>query len=353
MTLEELGAVLKEKRESRGLSTAQVADSLKIAERHVLGLEAGDLSSMPHKAYARGFLRSYAKFIGVSEEDYEPVLHSLAPEQNLSKAVYEPDITARPHRDTRWMGILLSLLVACLIGWAVWHFGLINLLIHDGGKETSALAPMQSKDPTDVVAQISSRRDNATVSRSGGPAASGSVSQNTLPGLQSPAQKTPGMPAGAGSASSAGSPTQGDAARQPLAGVVPAGSPWGTLQGNATLAGKAGLAASPSQPQATPASTNPNLPPALLNAAPADGQHKLVLVADETCWMQVTSDSGKPQQHTLHKGDSLPLSFSNRLVLRLGNAGGVRIVYDGQEFADRGRVGQVRTLTFPPTTTHQ
>ena len=140
--------------------------------------------------------------------------------------------------------------------------------------------------------------------------------------------------------------------RQPLQGTVPAGSPWGTLQGNATLAGQAGLAGGQAAPPA-----NPNMPPGSPAAQPAPdaadlqalpGQHKIVIAADETCWMQATPDGGKAQQHTMKQGETLSFPFSAKLVLRLGNAGGVRIWYDGQELGDRGRPGQVRTLTFPP-----
>ncbi|MBQ4124345.1 MAG: DUF4115 domain-containing protein, partial [Desulfovibrio sp.] len=51
---------------------------------------------------------------------------------------------------------------------------------------------------------------------------------------------------------------------------------------------------------------------------------------------------------TMKAGETLSFPFSAKLVLRLGNAGGVRIWYDGQEFGERGRSGQVRTLHFPP-----
>lgn len=358
MTLEELGAALRAKREERGLTLENVSEKLKISTSHLADLEKGDLSGMPHKIYAKGFLRSYARFLGLPEDDYQPVLQSLTPDSQavVSQTVFEPDVSARPHRDTRWIGIVLSLALACLIAWAVWRFGLIDFVTKESGLGSTVQAPMQTKNPQDSIAPGS---QNATkpAARTSGPVdqkaqAPAQKSGSALNDMQAPAQRTPGMPAGAGSSTSAGSPSQnaGGTARQPLAGVVPADSPWGTLQGNATLAGQAGLAGNGTKP--SPQAVNPNMPAgADLTALP--GQHKIVLVADETCWMQATADSGKPEQHTMKKGETLSFPFTAKLVLRLGNAGGVRIIYDGQELQDRGRSGQVRTMTFPPAPQQQ
>lgn len=49
---------------------------------------------------------------------------------------------------------------------------------------------------------------------------------------------------------------------------------------------------------------------------------------------------------SLRKGDTFALTFTKSLELKLGNAGGVRIRYNGEELAAPGQSGQVRTLTF-------
>ena len=51
---------------------------------------------------------------------------------------------------------------------------------------------------------------------------------------------------------------------------------------------------------------------------------------------------------SLRKGDTFALTFTKSLELKLGNAGGVRLRYDGEELPPVGATGQVRTLTFPP-----
>ncbi len=49
----------------------------------------------------------------------------------------------------------------------------------------------------------------------------------------------------------------------------------------------------------------------------------------------------------MHKGDTLNVDFEEKLVVKLGNAGGVEVVYDGKALPALGKVGQVKTVTFP------
>ena len=63
MTFEELGASLRAEREKRGLRLDDAANKLKINPRQLRALENGDMAALPHAAYARGFIRSYANWL--------------------------------------------------------------------------------------------------------------------------------------------------------------------------------------------------------------------------------------------------------------------------------------------------
>ncbi len=63
--LQELGNYLRHTRESRGLGLAEVVETTKIRSRYLQAIEDGDLSIMPGIVYARGFIRSYADFLGL------------------------------------------------------------------------------------------------------------------------------------------------------------------------------------------------------------------------------------------------------------------------------------------------
>ena len=314
-------------------------------------------------------MRSYAKFLKVESEACKPVLDLLSPTQEYDTPVYTPERAARPRRHRPWIGVLASLFMACLIGFAVWYFNLMDLVVRETSDEPQTVAPMPSSASPTLDRQMREREENVRRAQ-----AERAQSQGTLQGavsgvnpnlpqgapgsfdknMQSPAQATPGMPRGAGSSVSEGSPTLSlvdPGEREPLPAVVTPGSPWSTLQGNATIAGEAGLATpEPTQESGVSGinSLNPNLPQGVNPASQAQGTNTVVVVAETMCWTSVTVDNARSVQRTLQAGESLTLSFAESLRLRLGNAGGVRVFYNGREL-DRGRQGQVRNWNFPLT----
>ncbi|HKW69310.1 MAG TPA: helix-turn-helix transcriptional regulator [Candidatus Dormibacteraeota bacterium] len=63
------GAVLAAKRGERGLSIEQVAASTRIRAEHLRALEADDFERFPAPVYAKGFLRTYATYLGLDSEE--------------------------------------------------------------------------------------------------------------------------------------------------------------------------------------------------------------------------------------------------------------------------------------------
>lgn len=63
------GAKLRAARERKGLTLEQVASETRISRRHLEHLEAGDLSMMPGRTYVVGFARTYAKTVGLNQEE--------------------------------------------------------------------------------------------------------------------------------------------------------------------------------------------------------------------------------------------------------------------------------------------
>ncbi|PKN82915.1 MAG: hypothetical protein CVU46_17705 [Chloroflexi bacterium HGW-Chloroflexi-8] len=62
-----LGQVLKETRESRGLSLADVSFQTKIREHYLDALEKDQISNLPSPVQGKGFLRNYASFLKLDE----------------------------------------------------------------------------------------------------------------------------------------------------------------------------------------------------------------------------------------------------------------------------------------------
>lgn len=69
-----IGKQLREAREARSLTLEQVAKATYMRLHYLQALEAGDFNSMPSSTQARGFLRTYANFLGL---DTKALLASL------------------------------------------------------------------------------------------------------------------------------------------------------------------------------------------------------------------------------------------------------------------------------------
>lgn len=60
-----IGSYLRAVREHRGLTLAHLADQTKIRREFLRGLEEGDHSVLPPRAFAIGYMRSYAEALGI------------------------------------------------------------------------------------------------------------------------------------------------------------------------------------------------------------------------------------------------------------------------------------------------
>jgi hypothetical protein len=67
--MREVGAQLRHVRLERGEELDEVAEHLRIKSAYLFGIEQGDLSRMPGRTYALGFLRSYADYLGFDGDD--------------------------------------------------------------------------------------------------------------------------------------------------------------------------------------------------------------------------------------------------------------------------------------------
>jgi len=64
----QIGAILEKKRLEKGLSLKEVEQATKIRTRYLKGLEREDPTALPDPVYARGFLKTYANFLGLDGE---------------------------------------------------------------------------------------------------------------------------------------------------------------------------------------------------------------------------------------------------------------------------------------------
>jgi cytoskeletal protein RodZ len=67
--MESFGRYLRNEREQRGVSLADIARSTKIGEAQLRSLEADDLAALPTTPYVKGFIRAYSKHLGIDPND--------------------------------------------------------------------------------------------------------------------------------------------------------------------------------------------------------------------------------------------------------------------------------------------
>ena len=86
------GQWLRRQREMREISLRDIADRTKISRRYLEAMEADRFDLLPAPLFAKGFLREYARYVGLSPDDV--VNHYLS--------VYNPEeLATDPKEDTR------------------------------------------------------------------------------------------------------------------------------------------------------------------------------------------------------------------------------------------------------------
>lgn len=73
------GLRLREAREQQGLTLDDAARVTRVSKAYLAAIEEGQYEKMPSEAYARGFLRNYARYLGFGEKEIEGFCAVAAP----------------------------------------------------------------------------------------------------------------------------------------------------------------------------------------------------------------------------------------------------------------------------------
>ena len=143
-----LGAWLRARREERGYGIDRVERDTRIDRRYLEALEREQYEALPAPVYARGFVRGYARYLGLDEEEALSRLPAelprppgLDPLPGLRGGEGPPAI---PAVQRRWLLLALAVLVA---GGAAFLFGLPSLPA-DGGDDGAAAVAEPAPAPT-------------------------------------------------------------------------------------------------------------------------------------------------------------------------------------------------------------
>jgi len=137
----ELGNSLRDVRVRQGLDHAQVEQATKIRAKYIRAIEDEQFGILPAQTYVKGFLRSYADFLGLDGQVYVDEYDSRFLTEGFDEAPRRrPSRAQHDRRGVERRMVLLALagvaaLAALVIG--AWKFG--------GGSPNSATPPVVQK----------------------------------------------------------------------------------------------------------------------------------------------------------------------------------------------------------------
>lgn len=83
MTQKKFGSAFKVAREAEHLTVDDVSDALKLPQEVVLALESSQLDKLPEPTYTRGYIRNYARFLKLSEDEILALYNQQTPESKV------------------------------------------------------------------------------------------------------------------------------------------------------------------------------------------------------------------------------------------------------------------------------
>ena len=285
------GEKLKLEREKRKVTLEQISVSTKIGTRMLQALEEDKFSQLPGGIFNKGFVRAYARCVGLDEDqtvadylqasgDAPPVSVEIVAHDNKT---HENEASVRriqadadvPARQMPWGVFAAGLLVVALT---------LSLWSHRQREQKR-----QSVQP------------------------SAATSENPSP-VQDAVASSPTSVPPAPSIAAAGSPT----ATAPAPAPAPSGAPQ------------------------TPGTATGTVP------AKTGGEFTVAIRSREQSWISITTDGEVTSSELLTAGSERISRGRKEIVVKAGNAGGVDFLFNGNKLETGGEYGEVKTVTFGP-----
>ncbi|MCW5961668.1 MAG: helix-turn-helix domain-containing protein [Pyrinomonadaceae bacterium] len=122
-----LGEKLRQAREDRGISISEVAEQTRISSLYLEGIEADDYRALPGGIFNKGFVKSYAKYVGLDEQealsDYARLIASQDNNADDDSKVYRPEVlTDDRSNSSSFLTIVFAVVILGLISWGAYTF---------------------------------------------------------------------------------------------------------------------------------------------------------------------------------------------------------------------------------------
>lgn len=315
------GAMLREARESLGISIGDVSSRTRLSVDQIRAIEEENLERLPEPVYVRAFLRAYAKAIDI---DYEPVVNDYVtrcggggvriPEHAPEEAFREVAYYESP-RPSRWkfVGLLLLIVVVTLGIWGVYS-GTFARLMEADGTEAAKVENGVSEVAPNVAPAPEAPKTTAPVE----------VADASKPAA-SAAQTAPAPEA---------APAAPETASQTTPPAAPAEAPAPVTE----------APAQPAAPVETPAAA-PEAAPQTTEAAPAE-TYAAEFHTSASCWVHVIAPDGRNLiAREMKPGETQSVALPAGTRVTVGNPPALILTLDGHPY-DLGGVTQRGVARF-------
>jgi cytoskeleton protein RodZ len=293
-----IGEAFRRERIKQKLDLQSVSSELKISPRLLQAIEAEDFDKLPGGVLTRSFVRQYARLLGLDEDEISGELQRILEPQAAPAAASQPAPPQPPP------GKLPEIPLPRVEAWDA-----VGEKNPRWSKSLPALAMV-------VVIMLACSAIYSWLQR---PRRSPAPPENASAPVPTASTRPPAVPQNAKPQAAPAPPSEGP-----------------TAADRKNEPGADSRAPAAAQPAAAPPS---NPAPTAANAAV-----RVQMTAEEPVWVSVRSDGKYLFSGTLHANESRTAEAGTTMVLRLGNAGGIRISLNGNPIGPVGPKGQIRTL---------
>lgn len=317
------GETLRKARESKDWALADVAAQLNLTVQALRQIESGAFEQLPGHTFSRGYVRSYAKLLGMDSNRLVADFDQFTGTDSQGSSVASLGRIEEPSRVSH--NLLRGFSVAVLLGLGAVGFFWWQNESPDSAARLAASSlehvEVEAADGTTEIHPLDEPEDQAVAEVQGddltpeaAPSADAAAASESTAGVagEVPAPAAPQT-----------APIGGEPGVQPAVPAAPATSP---------IAPAVPVVAPPAQPAVPPVATAEAPVASAPASAPAAGDARVSLMFSADCWAQLTDANGKVLFSALkRKGESLDLYGKPPLELRLGYARGAVVSVNGQQ----------------------
>lgn len=331
--MESIGQYLRRIREEHGLSVGEVARLTRISPGYIQALEENRLEKFPGEVFARGFVRAYGRCLGLDEEDTMTRFSQSAQEffQRRDETKRHSEQTLELQNSRRKLqGRIVQVAVVAVLAIAF-----LTVYSLNGRHSTDKEGVIESRAPStaspetppanEAPLELAKPAVNKPAIREAEPKpANGPIAPETVP---TAASKPPAVPQPlAAPKPPAETIAKPPVEKLPLSVNAPAEFP------------EPAAPQTPSAPAARPVPVAPSAP--VVSSAPA-GDLVLVIEAVDSSWVAARIDGGDIKEVFLQPGQKVIWKAADHFLVSFGNAGGVKIQFNGKSLPPFGPKGAV------------